>query len=98
MHHYYEASQAYLRVRELPFPSLGKRVGDFPLFDSLLAGIASRAAEGELIRADDVPTLDAESRRMISELREKLHLSEEEKYFLLYFRHLEALSDLLCAD
>ncbi len=93
-----EIAAAYRRMVELPFPVFGKRVGDFPLYDSLLAGTASRAAAGEPIRADEVPRPDAESVRVISALREKQLLSEDEKYFLLYFGHLESLRALMEAE
>ena len=78
-------------LRQQPFPDLGKRVGDFPLYDSLLAGCAERASRGELIPQSDIPIPDEETARFISELRQKSVTSDEEHAFLLYFDLLEQI-------
>ena len=78
-------------LQQQPFPDLGKRVGDFPLYDSLLAGCAERASRGELIPQSDIPIPDEETARFVSELRQKSVISGEEHAFLMYFDSLEQI-------
>jgi hypothetical protein len=78
-------------LRQQPFPDLGKRVGDFPLYDSLLAGCAERASRGELIPQSEIPIPDAATERFVSELRQKSATSGEEHAFLVYFDLLEQI-------
>jgi hypothetical protein len=82
----------YETIMRQPFPSLGKRIGDFPLYDSLLMGIAASYLEGVGIKASEIPVPDGETEQDVSVLRRKTHsLSEEEKEFLAYFDSLESL-------
>src|SRR5215475_5273982 len=42
----------------LQFPSLGKSIEEFALYNALLAGFASRAAQGCLVNVAEVPVPD----------------------------------------
>lgn len=86
-----EARELYERLRSLPFPALGKEVGDFPLYDALLAGCADRAFRGQRVDAAEVPMPDEETEKQVDLLRKKGRLSEEETTFLAYFDVLERL-------
>jgi hypothetical protein len=78
-------------LRRSPFPALGKRVGDFPFYDSLLAGCADRASRGERIPRSEIPVSDEETARFVSELRKKSATTDEERAFLQYFDLLEQI-------
>lgn len=90
-----EVRSVYQRLLETRFPALGKHVGDFPLYDSLLAGCASRASRGEPIAATEVPEPDDETTNHVAALRHRESRSEEEQAFLSYFELLEQLRALL---
>ena len=77
------------RLCQLPFPSIGKRVGDFPLYDSMVAGCASRAAAGETISEAEIPVPDDDTAAYVATLREKKDPTEEEHAFLVYVALLE---------
>jgi hypothetical protein len=79
------------RLRRAPFPRLGKRVGDFPLYDSLLAGCTERASRGELVPPSEIPVPDDETLKCVAELRQKSDTSPEERAFLEYFDLLEEI-------
>jgi hypothetical protein len=86
-----EDKSALESLRRRPFPRLGKQVGDFPLFDSLLAGVADRYLMGKAVNRAEVPepdlgTLEAES---ALRLKARAQLSAEERDFLEYFEHME---------
>jgi hypothetical protein len=74
-----------------PFPRLGKQVGDFPLYDSLLAGLAGRYLKGKVVNQSEVPEPDRGTLEAVTALRLKARaqLSEEERDFLEYFEHME---------
>lgn len=80
-----EIQALYEQLRVTPFPDLGKQVGDFVLYDSLLAGCADRAARGESIPLADIPMPDDETLRRVNELRLKRELGSDEAEFLRYF-------------
>lgn len=86
-----EVRDLYERLRGLPFPALGKQVGDFPLYDSLLAGCADRAYRGQQVDIAEVPVPDEETAKQVALLRKKDRLSMEEAAFLEYFDTLECL-------
>ncbi|MCP4547324.1 MAG: hypothetical protein GY835_12775 [bacterium] len=81
----------YERLRTLPFPNLGKRVGDFALYDALLAGCADRASRGGCVECSEVPVPAEETVNQVELLRKKDHISAEESAFLQYFDVLEQL-------
>ena len=81
----------FARVRSAGFPSLGRRVGDFPLFDALLAGCASRHVRGELVSAAELPVPDEETVRHVVKLRVASSIGADEYEFLQYFDLLEEL-------
>lgn len=90
-----DISELYETLRRLQFPMLGKEVGDFPLYDSLLAGCVDRASRGQRVDASEVPVPDRETVRQVERLRRKDHLSKEEAKFLEYFDVLDRLRLIL---
>jgi len=84
--------ELFARLCRMPFPALGRRVGDFALLDSLLAGCAERASRGELVSSSEIPVPDDETSRHVAELRRRSDLSDEERSFLQYFELLEEIS------
>ena len=94
----YEIQQIYERLRATPFPVLGKTVGDFALYDSLLAGCADRAARGEPVAVAEIPIPDSETAACVNELRRKQILGPEERDFLSYFDLLEQMRVALRAN
>lgn len=81
----------YQAVRSTAFPVIGKRVGDFPLYDSLLAGCADRASHGRPVLISELPLPDQETLKFIEELRGNHSPTNEEQLFLQYFDMLESL-------
>jgi hypothetical protein len=77
--------------KNVPFPLLGKELGDFPLYDSLLAGIASSLAENAKIDLGFVPAPDKEAQALFDLLKSKSGCTPEEAQFLKYYRLLEEL-------
>ncbi len=55
----------------MPWPALANNVGDFALYDSLLAGCADRVVRGGLLDVSKIPVPDAETVAYTSELRAK---------------------------
>lgn len=90
-----EIGELYERLRRAPFPTLGKQIGDFALYDSMLAGYASRASQGETVPATEIPTPDEDTTRHVAELQQKCPLSEDETAFLRYFELLEQIRRIL---
>jgi hypothetical protein len=83
--------EIYKKLGQLPFPVLGKEVGDFVLYDSLLAGCADRLCPGATINASEVPAPDTTSQKHASRLRHKDTLSTDERLFIEYLDLLERL-------
>ena len=83
--------QLWRQWQARPFPQLGKDIGDFPLYDSFLAGIASRAVDGERFSPDDVPQPDIGTISAIRELRQKQRRSTRENELLEYYSLLEEI-------
>jgi hypothetical protein len=81
----------YERLRALPSPALAKSVGDFALYESLLAGCADRVVRGGLLDVSKIPVPDAETVAYASELRAKSNHTSEETAFLGYFDLLEEI-------
>src|SRR6266536_3390142 len=84
-------NQLYERFRLAPFPVLGKEVGDFALYNSLLAGCADRSFRGGRIAASEVPVPDSATIERVQELRHKKILNANEQAFILYFELLEQI-------
>jgi hypothetical protein len=85
----------YARLRGLPFPTLGKSIGDFPLYDALLAGLASRAAQGHSVEISEIPAPDEPTISHAAILRNKGDKSPAEMAFLKYFDLLEEIRSVL---
>lgn len=86
-----DIKQLYERLRQMPFPTLGKEVGDFPLYDSLLAGYAERVSQGQQVNPSEVPLPDEETVKYVRELGARKTLSATERAFLEYFELLEQI-------
>lgn len=80
--------------QKLAFPKLGKQVGDFPLYDSLIAGAVMTILSGRNIASKELPILDCESTQFIHALRKKVNMSPDEVAFLQYCEALEELNQL----
>jgi hypothetical protein len=85
----------YAKLRALPFRALGKNIGDFPLYDALLAGLASRAAQGHFVEISEIPAPDEPTISHASMLRKKGDKSPAEMAFLEYFDFLEEIRSAL---
>jgi len=81
------------RVTSTPFPKLGKVVGDFALYDSLLAGAVSSFLAGLRIDAEAVPVPDDETAAALPALEQKGTHSAEEMQFLNCARLLGELRE-----
>ena len=79
------------RLRSLPWPALAGTVGDFALYETLLAGCADTAVRGGVLDVSKVPDPDEETIRQVQVLRKKHHLTSEEMKFLEYFNLLEEI-------
>jgi hypothetical protein len=92
-----EEKRVLEKLRRLPFPKLGKQIGDFPLYDSLLAGVADRYIRGRPVDRSEIPEPDLETLDAVAALRAKAaaDLSEEEKQFLEYYEHMEHVRGVL---
>jgi hypothetical protein len=86
-----DVTQLYGRLRTLPWPALGKNVGDFALYDTLLAGCADRVARGEPLDVPKVPVPDQGTLSQVKLLRKKAELTQAERAFLEYFDLLEEI-------
>lgn len=87
--------QLYERLRALPWPSLGGSIGDFPLFEALIAGCAHRVANGQFLDRSTVPRPDEGTLKAVASLRAKPSLSTDEQAFLEYFDLLEEIRSAL---
>jgi hypothetical protein len=81
----------YARLCAMPFPVLGKSIGHFAFYDSLLAGLASRAAQSSPVNEAEVPLPDQETIAQVTKLRAKGYRSPDEIAFLNYFDALEEI-------
>jgi hypothetical protein len=85
----------YEHLYHMPFPNLGKVVGDFPMYEMLLTGVANSYIAGRTLALDDLPAPDDGTFEAVLELRQKQSLTDEEQSFLEYFEVLETLQALL---
>jgi hypothetical protein len=60
-----------MSLRALPFSALGKSIGVFSLYDALLAGLASRAAQDHFDENSAIPAPDEPTTSYASMLRKK---------------------------
>ena len=86
----------YIRVlfeqfKTVPFPELGKTVGDFALYDSLMAGTVSSYLDGANIVPEAIPIPDQETERMLKVLKKKVRPTRPEADFLNYAQLLNEL-------
>jgi hypothetical protein len=88
-------AELYAVFRTTGFPSMGREVGDFSLYDGLLAGCADRAVRGESVAATEIPSPDSGTASAVSRLRQKTDRSDEENAFLRYYELLEQIRELL---
>jgi hypothetical protein len=72
------------QLRNTPFPALGKVIGDFALYDSLLAGTVSSFLAGAKVDVEAVPILDQQTAATLSALKKKKTLYRQEADFLKY--------------
>lgn len=79
------------QLKKTPFPELGKVVGDFTLYDSLVAGTASSYLDGAIISPDSVPAPDYETEEALKTLKKKPKLTEQEADLLEYAQLLDRL-------
>ena len=71
-------SVLFEELRNTPFPELGKIVGDFPLYDALVAGTASSFLRGAKVDREAIPQPDPETNAMLTSLRKKHRLDAKE--------------------
>jgi hypothetical protein len=83
--------QLYERFCALPPPVLGISIGDFPLYEALLAGCAYRIAHGYPLDLSTVPSPDEDTLKSVAELRAKTSPSADERAFLEYFNLMEEI-------
>jgi len=71
-----EVKRLYERLQALPWPALAGHVGDFALYESLLAGCANRVVQGHLLDLSSIPQPDTATANAVSEIRTRSQLSE----------------------
>ncbi len=87
-----EATALFDELSSAPFPELGKQLGDFGLYDSLVAGALSAATKNQ---ERSVPSPDNVSQRFAEELRHREDKSASEREFLQYWFLLERICRFL---
>ena len=86
-----DAKRLYERLQALPWPVLAGQIGDFALYESLLAGCLHRAAHHHLLDLSSLPQPDEGTIQAVAEIRLKAQPSAEEIEFLEYFELLETI-------
>lgn len=86
--------ELYKHMRATPVPVLAKDTGNILLYESLLAGQASRAAEGELL-TEPITTLDQVTIDEIEKIQSKNQQDDEEKELLVYVELLKHVEHFL---
>ena len=79
--------------KNAPFPPLGKVVGDFPLYDSLMAGTVSSFLNGAKVDLEAIPVPDRETEKTLNCLKKKTRLDSQEAEFLKYAQLLDELRE-----
>jgi hypothetical protein len=85
--------ELYRRHRAAKWPKLAGTVGDFGLYDSLVAGVLESALTTGVVK--DVPEPDDVTLRQVAALREAVTITDEEREFLEYFNLLGEISEEL---
>jgi hypothetical protein len=78
-----------------PFPQMGKIVGEFVLYDALLAGTADSVLASNSIVLDHIPNPDAETVDTMNNLKARTALSNDERDLVNYFDLLTKLRHAL---
>lgn len=78
-----------------PFPQLGRVVGDFGLYDSLLSGTVSAFLDGAKVDVSRIPSPDGATTELCESLKGKTGLDVHEAEFLEYVRLLDELRGAL---
>jgi hypothetical protein len=86
-----DLAELYSRFLSMRFPALGKSIGNFPLYDGIVAGAISSYLQGADVHPADIEPPDHQTLDEITALFSKSELSDDEKYFLEYWRTLEEL-------
>jgi hypothetical protein len=79
----------FAELKKRSFPAMGKVVGDFGLYDSLLAGTVASFLAG--LHLEDIPGPDEESEQILVLLKNKQNRNQQETEFLEYGELLERL-------
>jgi hypothetical protein len=79
--------------KSTPFPQLGKVVGDFALYDSLMAGTVSSFLDGDKVDLEDIPVPDKETEETLNVLEKSPKLDEQEADFVKYAQLLHTLRE-----
>jgi len=87
---------AFKLMKELKIPKRATTIGDFMLYDTLLAGVAYKYAAGLPIARADVPTPDAESVAEVERIRGRGSLGHDDIDLLRYFDNLEKIRAIIC--
>lgn len=91
--------ELYERLKKLPVSELAKQdVGSFMLYDTLLAGCANRAADGETVDISKAPVPSRELFGQIIALRQKSNLTADERAYLEHFDLLEEIRSALLSQ
>src|SRR5438128_11496612 len=88
----------YRRLLATSFPRLGGLVGNFLLYDSALAGLASSVAKG--VSIDEVAAhveADRETLQALARIRSSKDRTKDEQEFLDYFELLEEIRSAVLA-
>jgi hypothetical protein len=81
------------QLRNTPFPQLGRMVGDFALYDTLLAGTVSSFLAGARVDVEAIPVPDRQTEATLNVLKKKTNLNMQEADFLKYAQLLEELRE-----
>ena len=70
-------------------------VGDFPLYDSLIAGNVSTLLNHGVVIPNQIPELDSATKSLVAEIQAKNNRSIPETEFLAYVNSLEELRQII---
>jgi hypothetical protein len=91
-------AQLWEHLRATPWPALAGSVGDFALYDALLAGYASRAARGEALDPAAIPAPDDATIAWVDAVRTRGATTEDETALLGRFDLLEQIRAALTQE
>ncbi len=72
----------FAELEKMPFPPLGKNIGDFPLYESLLAGTVASFLEGRKLTLEEIPAPDAETEKGVCHIKEMGKLDKQQPSLL----------------